>query len=372
MAEWFHIETSQTKSVLSLSGSWRIKNLSRIQGDIKDTTLNNSHSWCLDGSQLAEIDTAGAMLALDLLEKSGLSLDDLELKNFAVEHLSIIRLAGKCVEPPVQLRPTSIFGFVARLGRDFLDFLKTVRAILIFVGETTVELLRAIAQPRLLRFKELAVQLESVGYNAIPIVFLLTFLIGVVIAYLTGVQIEKYGANIFIVDGVSLAMCRELSPILVAVIVAGRSGSAFTAQIGAMKLNEEIDAMHTLGLSPMRVLVVPRLLALMIAMPVLVFIGDIAGILGGMVVADLRLGITGATFIERLRVALWARSVLVGLIKAPVFGLFIATIGCRMGLAVENNARSVGISTTKTVVRCIVAVILLNAVFAVVFSELGI
>jgi phospholipid/cholesterol/gamma-HCH transport system permease protein len=226
--------------------------------------------------------------------------------------------------------------------------------------------------PGSLRFKELFVQLEQVGLNAIPICALITFLIGIVIAYLTGVQLEYYGANIFIVDGVSIAMCRELSPILVAIVVAGRSGSAFTAQLGTMKLNEEIDALQVLGLSPVRVLVMPRIIALMVSLPLLVFFGDIFGILGGILVADFRLGVTGATFIQRIQAVLEMKHVIVGLIKAPVFAYFIAIIGCRMGLNVEKNAKSVGVSTTRTVVRSIVAVILLNAAFAVLLSELGI
>ena len=215
-------------------------------------------------------------------------------------------------------------------------------------------------------------QLESGCIDAIPIVALVTFLIGIVISYLFGAQIEKYGGNIFIVDAAALAMCRELSPILVAIIVAGRSGSAFTAQIGTMKLNEEIDAMVTLGLSPMQVLVLPRVFALMLAMPLLVFVGDVVGICGSMLIADLRLGVTGVTFLERLQVVLPERAVYVGLGKAPVFAMFIAIIGCHLGMTVENNARSVGESTTATVVRSIVAVILLNAVFAIMFMEWGI
>ena len=157
-----------------------------------------------------------------------------------------------------------------------------------------------------------------------------------------------------------------------AIIVAGRSGSAFTAHIGTMKLNEEIDAMQTIGLSPIRVLVLPRILALMVAMPLLTFIGDVVGIFGGMLISDLRLGISMTTFLNRLQVVVPVRSFMVGLIKAPVFAIFIAVIGCRLGLTVENNARSVGLSTTATVVRSIVAVILLNAAFAVLFVELGI
>jgi phospholipid/cholesterol/gamma-HCH transport system permease protein len=163
-----------------------------------------------------------------------------------------------------------------------------------------------------------------------------------------------------------------LSPIIVAIIVAGRSGSAFTAQIGAMRINEEIDALRTLGLSAMQVLIMPRFLALVIAMPLLVFIGDVVGIAGALIVADVKLGITPVTFIERLNVVLTIKSFFVGLVKAPVFAAFIAVIGCRMGMSVEMNARSLGLSTTSTVVQSIVSVILLNAAFAVIFVELGI
>jgi phospholipid/cholesterol/gamma-HCH transport system permease protein len=322
---------------------------------------------------LSEIDTAASFLIFSALNYAGVSPSKICLSGFLPTELGILELArDAAAEQTSELRAENNWGVLEGLGRAVWAVLETVSDILSFVGQTTVELFYAVSQPKRLRLKEIAVQLESAGLNAIPIVCLLNFLIGVVMAYLLGVQTERYGANIFVVDGVSLAMCRELSPILVAIIVAGRSGSAFTAQIGAMKINEEIDAMITLNLSPIRVLVVPRLLALMMVMPLLVFFADVAGILGGMVVADLRLGVTGATFLDRLQSVLWVKSVVVGLVKAPVFGLFVATIGCRMGLVVENNARSLGEHTTDTVVRSIVAVILLNAAFAVVFSELGI
>jgi phospholipid/cholesterol/gamma-HCH transport system permease protein len=220
--------------------------------------------------------------------------------------------------------------------------------------------------------KELFIQLEQCGLNAVPVVTLVMFLIGTVIAYLFAGQIEKYGANIFIVDGVTIAICRELSPVIVAIIVAGRSGSAFTAQLGTMKLNEEVDALFTLGLSRMRVLIIPRVTALFICLPILVAVGDLIGILGGIAVADFRLGVLPETFIQRMHEVLKIKHVMVGLIKAPIFAIFIAIIGCKMGLTVENNARSVGLNTTSTVVQSIVSVILLNAGFAVLFVELGI
>ena len=359
--------------MVSLHRSWRIANLDEIDSYLSaNSILMTSSSCVLDGSALEQIDTAGAMLALRALERAGVSRNSIKLVNFSERNRNVIELAGSSIEEPEAIRARPRFGFVATTGEEFLAFCQTVSSTLNFIGATSIEFLRAMFAPMSLRIKELCVQLEIVGLNAIPIICLVNFLIGVVIAYLTGVQIEKFGANIFIVDGIAIATCRELSPILVAIVIAGRSGSAFTAQIGTMKINEEVDAMTTLGLSPMRVIVLPRILALMISMPILVFIGDIAGIFGGMLIGDLRLGVTGATFLERLRVVLPIKHVLVGIAKAPVFAFFIAIIACRLGLAVENNARSVGINTTRTVVRSIVAVILLNAAFAVVLSELGI
>ncbi|MDH5343511.1 MAG: ABC transporter permease, partial [Betaproteobacteria bacterium] len=201
---------------------------------------------------------------------------------------------------------------------------------------------------------------------------LVTFLIGVVIAYLLGIQALQYGANVFVVDGVGLAMCRELSPLLVAVVVAGRSGAAFTAQIGTMKVQQEIDAISTLGLSPVQVLVIPRLVAIIIALPLLVFVGYIAGILGGMLICAVQLDITPLTFLDRMHSVLPTSAPVVGLVKAPVFAAFIAIIACRMGMLVARDARSVGLNTTSTVVQSIVWVILLDAVFAIIFQHLDI
>jgi phospholipid/cholesterol/gamma-HCH transport system permease protein len=204
------------------------------------------------------------------------------------------------------------------------------------------------------------------------VVALVTMLIGIVIAYLLGLQAEKYGANIFVVDGVGIGATREFAPIIVAVIVAGRSGAAFTAQLGSMRLNEETDAIRTLGLSPMDVLVLPRVLALMLAMPLLVFVGDVMSLAGAMMISGPMLDITPTTFLGRLQENLAIKHVYVGLAKAPVFALFIAVIGCRMGMTVSRDTRALGIATTSTVVQSIVAVILLDAFFAVLFQELDI
>lgn len=360
-----------------LKGSWRLSNIQQLSDSLTSAISKHKHTaklsrWVLNGRDLEEIDTAGAMKLLRAIAVDVEAKDKVELINFSPKQANILEITAKALSKPVSLVSTQNLPLLGRLGKDTLALISTTKEVFHFIGHALVETISAIRRPRNFRFREFCIQLENCGYNAIPIVLLVTFLIGIVIAYLTGIQIERYGANIFIVDGVGLAVCRELSPILVAIIVAGRSGSAFTAQIGTMKLNEEVDAMISLGLPPMRVLVIPRIFALMVVMPLLVFAGDVAGIAGGMVVADLRLGVTGATFIERLHAVLIPRSVFVGLVKAPVFAFFIAAIGCRLGLAVENNARSIGTNTTRTVVESIVAVILLNAAFAVIFSELRI
>jgi phospholipid/cholesterol/gamma-HCH transport system permease protein len=208
--------------------------------------------------------------------------------------------------------------------------------------------------------------------GAIPIVIGMLFLLGVVFAYLLGSQAQQYGASIFVVDGLLLAILREISPVIVAVLVAGRTGAAITAQIGTMKVTEEIDAITTLGLSPLAVLVIPRILALLLALPLLVFIGDIAGIAGGMLVTNEQLDISYSMFMDRLAEVLALKTLLVGLGKAPVFAIFIGLIACRMGLAVTRDARSVGANTTSTVVQSLVAIIILNAIFAVMFVQMGI
>jgi phospholipid/cholesterol/gamma-HCH transport system permease protein len=272
---------------------------------------------------------------------------------------------------PAEAKATRL-GPLGKVGAATLKILHHMGQHAAFTGHVSLEVLAIFRRPTLFRLKETIAQFQSVTVDAIPIVALVTFLIGVVFAYLLGVQAQHYGATIFVVDGVGIAICRELSPILVAVIVAGRSGAAFTAQIGAMKVQEETDAISTLGLSPIQVLVIPRLLAIVVGLPLLVFVGDLAGIGGGIVISSLQLGISPGSFANRLHAVLPMSAFVVGIAKAPVFAAFIAIIACRMGMSVELDARSVGEHTTSTVVQSIVWVIVLDAVFAVVLQRLGI
>lgn len=367
------IRDSSDACVVEFGGYWRFDSRERLDEFMAQSQKREPCPGQLicDCSALESIDTIGALYLLRVLR---VLAPEAELKWQGVreQHQALIALVHDSLEGDEGLPEVPRRTLLWRLGRRIVSAGRDIGDFLRFLGETLVAGADTLRRPRSFRVRELVAQLELVSFQAIPVVALVMVLIGVVFAYLFSLQSEKYGANIFIVDAVGLAMCRELSPVIVAIIVAGRSGSAFTAHIGSMKMNEEIDALVTLGLSPFKVLVIPRTIALIIAMPLLVFVGDIVGIAGGLAIADSRLGITWVTFLERLRVVLPLNSFLVGVGKAPVFALFIALIGCRMGMVVENNARSLGINTTSTVVQSIVSVILLNAAFAVIFVELGI
>lgn len=371
---WWQLETTSETIKVRLSGAWQLHNLQDIQAAYKQ------HPWAsrpniplvIDGRQLEQIDTSGALLMLQLAGTIPSETADIPLVNFHEKHYRIIKLVKKhfrdiSISPPVRsLTPLQEIGFSTMM------FLQQVARLISFIGQSNVESWKIVRHPQKIRWKELVVQIQRACLEAIPIIMLVTLLIGIVVAYLSATQIKQFGASIFVVDGIGIATCRELSPMIVAIVVAGRTGSAYTAQIGTMKINEELDAMITLGLSPMQVLVLPRLLALIIALPLLVFIGDLVGIFGGMLIARTYLEITTTTFMTRLQEVVSLKTFLVGIAKAPVFAAFIAVIGCRMGLNVENNARSVGMHTTSTVVQSIVSVILLDAVFAVICVQLGI
>jgi phospholipid/cholesterol/gamma-HCH transport system permease protein len=364
------LDRGATGSVLRLSGAWRLAHLPEIEDAL--TALTLSPEVTIDGAALTDIDTASALALLDHLKRAGVDLGQLPLGGFAANDDRIVRQVLARLEEVTAPMPHRHESLAAHIGRETMAVIDLLLGHLNFLGEVLVGLFRSLLAPMTIRMRELTAQFEQVCINAIPVAALVTLLIGIVVAYLLGLQAEKYGANIFVVDGVGIGATREFAPIIVAVIVAGRSGAAFTAQLGSMRLNEETDAIRTLGLSPMDVLVLPRVLSLMVAMPLLVFVGDVMSLLGAMLIAGPQLDITPTTFLARLQESLAIRHVYVGLTKAPVFALFIAMIGCRMGMTVQRDTRALGIATTSTVVQSIVAVILLDALFAVLFEQMDI
>jgi phospholipid/cholesterol/gamma-HCH transport system permease protein len=354
--------------VIQPQGDWVLANLPlvarpaprEITGEIR-----------LDGSGLTSLDPSGAHTLLDLVAYTGAAGQTMALDAFKPAHRQILELVlrHETAVSQADLGKGTRRGVLTRLGFGASRVWDNVIGLTRFLGELVSVWLGLIRRPKNFRLKELTIQIESVFMDAIPIIMAMLFLLGVIFAYLLGIQAQKFGANIFVVDGVAAAILREISPVITAILVAGRSGAAITAQLGTMKVNEEIDAISVLGLSPFAVLVIPRVVAVIVALPLLVFLGDVSGLLGAMVIANTQLGIDPHLFFDRLDKVLRLQTYLIGLAKAPVFGLFIGLIACRMGLSVARDARSVGIHTTSTVVQSIVAVIVLNAIFAILFAQ---
>jgi phospholipid/cholesterol/gamma-HCH transport system permease protein len=244
-------------------------------------------------------------------------------------------------------------------------------ALLSFVGETALALAGNLARPQRIRWRPILYNIRSAGFDALPIVGLLAFLLGIVVAYQGAAQLRLYGANIYVVDLVGLSMVREFGPLITAIIIAGRSGSAYAAQIGTMSVTEEIDAMHTLGIGLQDQLVLPKLLGLVIAMPLLTVFADAAGVAGGMLMASAQLGVGYGDFLERFTTAVSTTAYLVGIGKAPVFAAIIAVVGCFQGFRTRGGADGVGRQTTRAVVQSIFLVIVADALFSIAFSALG-
>ncbi|MFO7542795.1 MAG: ABC transporter permease [Thiobacillus sp.] len=355
----------ESQGVLVASGIWHADAAAALPN------LSGKTVRVLDGAGITQLDTNGAWLLLRAARRQ--VTDPLpELRAFEPRHMALLKLVAQHCESTAERPRPPREGVFEHAGRGALAMWGHTVGLLDFIGRLFTEMLALIRTPGRWRWREFGTQVRAVFVGAIPIVAGMMFLLGVVFAYLLGDQARQYGANIFVVDGLLLAIMREISPVIVAILVAGRTGAAITAQIGTMKVTEEIDAITTIGLSPLAVLVIPRFIALLIAMPLLVFIGDIAGIAGGMLVAQEQLDISFHMFMDRLSDMIQMSTLLVGLGKAPVFAIFIALIACRMGLAVTRDARSVGANTTSTVVQSLVAIIILNAFFAVMFVQLGI
>jgi phospholipid/cholesterol/gamma-HCH transport system permease protein len=355
----------EAEGALIASGVWRAEAASVLP------KLAGKSVRILDGAGVTQLDTNGAWLLLNAARpQAGDPVP--ELRAFKPQHLAMLELVAQHrVDAASQASPFRE-GVLERTGRGSAAMWGHLVGLVDFIGRLFVELIGLVLHPGRWRLNEFGAQVRTVFVGAIPIVIGMMFLLGVVFAYLLGDQARQYGASIFVVDGLLLAILREISPVIVAVLVAGRTGAAITAQIGTMKVTEEIDAITTLGLSPLSVLVVPRVLALLLALPLLVFIGDLAGIAGGMLVTRQQLGISYYMFMDRTADVLQLKTLLVGLGKAPVFAVFIAMIACRMGLSVSRDARSVGANTTSTVVQSLVAIIVINAIFAVMFVQLDI
>jgi phospholipid/cholesterol/gamma-HCH transport system permease protein len=350
------------------SGAWTVHRLAQLENQL-DTLAWPDGELVVDGSALSALDTSGAWL----LHRTMRTLEDgghkIGLQGLRPEFSSLLHLIGsrEVAEQPLTMAAP---GPVARLGQRVWSDARGMTGYLSFVGESFTVLARSLAHPRRLRWRPILHNLQIAGVAALPITGLLSFLLGIVIAYQGADQLQRFGANIFIADLVGLAMLRELSPLLTAIIIAGRSGSAYTAQIGTMKVTEEIDALRTIGVAPQELLVLPKMLALVVALPLLTVYTDVTGVLGGMLMARSKLDVSFGAFLDRLDEAISLSSYVTGISKAPVFAMIIALVGCYRGFQVSGSAESVGQQTTMSVVQSIFLVIVTDALFSVVFNWL--
>lgn len=369
----------QTAAVLSLgdstvrcAGHWTVTDLHPLEQQLPTIKWPEQATLTFDMQAVSIMDTSGAWLlsrTVKELEARGTQVSLRGLSSGAQALYDLVHEdSGAAHTLPLPKRRPLLFA----VGQGSLAALLRWRDMVAFIGEMGESVVRVLRYPSHIRWSAVFHELAQAGHKALPIVGLLCFLLGIVIGYQGGVQLEDYGANIYVVDLVGISMLRELAPMITAIIVAGRTGSAYTAEIGTMKVTEEVDALRSLGIAPMEILVLPKLLALLIALPLLTVYADIMGVFGGMVMADIQLGIGFSTFIERFDEAVELDTYLVGIGKAPVFAAIIATVGCFQGFQVTGSAESVGRRTTLSVVQAIFAVIIVDAAFSVAFSYLGI
>lgn len=356
---------------LEIAGDWTLAHYAALRREV-DQALPVTASERIELAQLGELDTAGAGLLLELLgleRAAELSTAQLPPERLALLHTVAAALDVAPDEPEPDT--SAVADVLAHIGRTVTAVWCQQRELLGFTGLTLQTLLLNLPRPHRWRMTALVAQIEETGLDAIPIVALLTFLVGAVVAFLGATVLADFGASIYTVNLVAFSFLREFGVLLAAILLAGRTASAFAAQIGAMKANEEIDAIRTLGLSPIELLVLPRVLAMLITLPILTFVGMLSGIAGGLVVCTLALDISPTMFFTILQRDIPIENFLVGLAKAPVFAFVIAVIGCLEGFKASGSAQSVGEHTTSSVVQSIFMVILLDAIAAMFFMEMG-
>lgn len=360
---------------LIISGDWTLNNYSKLRALIAQVPEQQRQRFDqVDVSQLARLDTAGGQMLVELLGAQQLQQLSEHSPDLANERRTLLqRIASSCDEQEETLakEPPLVVALLERIGLAMLGLYDHVLELLGFIGLTLSGLARNLLRPGNWRVTAIVAQIEQTAFNAIPIVALLTFMVGAVIAFLGATVLESFGASIYTVDLIAFSFLREFGVLLTAILMAGRTASAFTAQIGSMKANEEIDAIRALGLNPLEILVLPRVLALLVAMPALTFIAMISGLFGGAMVCALALDISPTMYMSMLQQNVEVSHFWLGIAKAPVFAFLIAVIGCLEGFKVSGSAESVGEHTTSSVVQCIFVVILVDALAAMFYMEMG-
>ncbi len=369
-AGWVRTSSKDNRFVVAVGGSWVVRTAGELDRRLHDIAPGKLRSITLDLSEVTALDTSGAWLLLRTQRRLVAEGREVAIENLAPILAPLLQqVAETGCEVPPDMHPRRRFGdFIARIGKVTITQIVGAGALLGFIGLVAITVMRTIRHPSRVRLAALFQHMEQTGLNSLPVIGMLSFLVGVVFAFQGADQLRTFGAEIYTVNLLGIAILRELGVLLTAIILAGRSGSAFTAQIGTMKVNEEVDAMEVLGLDPIEVLVLPRLFAMMITLPLVAFFANIMGLLGGAIMCWATLDISIPTFLRQLRSPLPGWSFWVGILKAPTFAGIIALTGCYEGLRVSRSAESVGRLTTRSVVESIFLIILADAVFSIIFS----
>lgn len=350
------------------SGSWTLEHTGLLARRVEELA---GSAIRLDLSGITRLDASGALLLERLVDRSGVGADDAGLPDEWRRLFDTVDRSCDDVAQPEPARDPQWRQVLERIGRASVEVAASTRELTGFLGLTVHRLLGTLLRPARLRLTATVYHMEQTGLDAAPLLMLLASLVGAVIAFLGATVLRDFGAELFVVDLVTFAFVREFGVLLTAVLLAGRTASAFCAQIGMMKSREEIDAIRTLGLDEIEVLVIPRLIALLITLPLLTFLATVAGLAGGLVVSVASLDLNLTMFLDRVGQTLTLKHYLVGMIKAPIFAFVIALIGCLEGLRVAGTAQSVGEHTTTAVVRSLTMVIVIDAIAAIYFMEIG-
>lgn len=361
------------KELLCCSGDWTLFGITSLTKNRGQFKAPERKEFVVDVNQIERMDSAGALLLHQMMnmlqEERGNTVSEVRAPDYVTKLLTLV--AKKTHDqsvPPIPLDYSRRFLYF--IGKEAHNKFRQFDGFIILVGELVTRFVHALRRPRRFEFPSIVRIIELGGFQALPILALLSFLIGVVLAYQMGTQLESYGANVYIVYFTGLANLREFSPLVTAIIVAGRSSSSFTAQIGTMKINEEIDALNVMGLAPTELLIMPKIIGMFIAFPLLVFWSDLFATFGSMVMSKIMLGVNYIDYINRFKETLGAKQFLLGLSKAPVFALLVSMVGCYQGLQVKGSSESVGLLTTKSVVQALFLIIIADAMFSVLFNWL--
>ena len=378
------VRRSEGALELELTGEWRALRFAEIEAALAALDLSGAQRVEISTTRLAVLDLSGAWCLHCFIHRAQAGGREVAFKGTPPDQLRLVDQTLQGQSPPCSQQhpkvPLSLIEEIevpavrslTLLGRHAVLYVRDTVGDLAFLGQMTVTLARAMTSWRRLRPISIARHVYDTGITAIPIVSLIAFLISVIIAYMSAQQLRNFGAVVFVVDLVTIGVLRELGVLLTSIIVAGRSGSAFAAELGSMKLNEEVDALYATGVDPYEVLVLPRVLGLVIALPLLTIVADIIGLAGGALLCRFLLEIPLTQYFTRVQEAITATTFWVGIIKAPVFAMLIAMAGCHRGMQVRDSSRELGRLTTLAVVQAIFMVIFADAIFAVLFLELGV